>query len=365
MRLTRNHRLHDKSPCADVPRSNDVGVRGKAAPPTSKLGLTLSVASVAVSALWTCAAGVLWINYTHLDARQLCLVLDKRSKLEERPSAHLSSLPLAKPCPLANALEVFKGNSAFGAFSLGNKLLADAVVDVLPESSLSSCDAPQSSPCATRPLASVLLESSYLLQLRSPLQIVRASRFDNLATILFSGAIGGDIGQAEINANKVAGRNLRSVWKVGRNEKEPSVVPEDQIGLAFGVAESFALILPHDERHKHAAIQGYQADAVNALERHDALVIRHCGIRSERRLLGFISLVRFADLRDAAHCHLRWETETIAHLAVEQLLQENLICRLATEGFSGQPVRRLVKALDHGLKAGTLIRCRHKFKLKC
>lgn len=52
------------------------------------------------------------------------------TQVMERPAVQRSPLGLAKPYPLADALEVFQGDAALGALGLGHDAFADAVVDV-------------------------------------------------------------------------------------------------------------------------------------------------------------------------------------------------------------------------------------------
>ncbi|KKK97083.1 hypothetical protein LCGC14_2656320, partial [marine sediment metagenome] len=55
---------------------------------------------------------------------------------QEGPSRHLSSLWLAKPCPVTNPLQIFEGDPFTGVFSLRDELFADGVVYIFAESLL-------------------------------------------------------------------------------------------------------------------------------------------------------------------------------------------------------------------------------------
>ena len=74
--------------------------------------------------------GVRRINVDHRHPGTLCLVRGKRSELSERPGTHHDPLGLTVPYPCADAGEVFQGDAAPGAFSLGHDVLGDAVIDV-------------------------------------------------------------------------------------------------------------------------------------------------------------------------------------------------------------------------------------------
>ena len=57
-------------------------------------------------------AGVARIDRNTQHGRKASLVLDKASQLVERPTGHQTTLPLAKPGPVTDALEVLQGNAA-------------------------------------------------------------------------------------------------------------------------------------------------------------------------------------------------------------------------------------------------------------
>src|SRR5205814_198619 len=116
---------------------------------------------VAMPTLGTGPAGVARINRHDGHTEQPAFVGDERTKLKECPPAHLRPLLLAKPGPVADALEVFKCDSSSGVFSQSNDLFADNVVGVSPESGLAVAD-PFHGPAGVLPGPS-LVQSVHLL----------------------------------------------------------------------------------------------------------------------------------------------------------------------------------------------------------
>ena len=98
-----------------------------------ELGLARTVGFLAMPADGTRPAGVARVDRHDGHTRKLGLVLHERSKLEERPSRVPVALPLPNRCPVTNARKVFEGDTASGAFGLGDDGLADAVVLLLSE----------------------------------------------------------------------------------------------------------------------------------------------------------------------------------------------------------------------------------------
>src|SRR5215510_11087860 len=81
-----------------------------------------------------------------------------------------------------------------------------------------------------------------------------------------------------------------------------------------------------------------QGDAINALERHQALVIRDAGVFLEARAFGFVPAIGFANLGDTSDGHLRGDSEVTTQLAVVELLKFDLVSCLEAESFACEPI---------------------------
>src|SRR4051794_12407778 len=98
---------------------------------TLELGLSLSVALLAMATRTAGAAGITRVDGNHENPGELCLVFDEAAQLEEGPASHACSLSLRKRCPVADPLEVFQGDAATGVLSVRDELLGNLVVHIL------------------------------------------------------------------------------------------------------------------------------------------------------------------------------------------------------------------------------------------
>ena len=107
-----------------------VGVGNDPARPTVEGFLVGPVAFVPVPALGAGLGGVPRVDGDQRYPGPARLVGEERAELVERPGLQGDPLGLAEPDPVADARQVFDGDSATGACSLGHDCLGDDVVDV-------------------------------------------------------------------------------------------------------------------------------------------------------------------------------------------------------------------------------------------
>src|SRR6516225_1900502 len=112
----------------DILGSVDIGMRFVSARATPKGRLITAVALLTVAPLEARPAGVARIDKLHQDSSQCRLISDHLAPLPERPTVHNRSLPVPNSCPGADSIQVLPTDSAPGAFSRGNDLLANTVV---------------------------------------------------------------------------------------------------------------------------------------------------------------------------------------------------------------------------------------------
>ena len=74
--------------------------------------------------------GVLGIDDLEQYASLLGFVGDELSQLIESPRSYAVALRLAKPYPVADTLEFFKGDTAYGVFGLRNESLGEDVIGI-------------------------------------------------------------------------------------------------------------------------------------------------------------------------------------------------------------------------------------------
>src|SRR5450756_257541 len=105
---------------------------------TEERRLIRTVGLVDTAALGTGSAGVPGINIHDLDALECSLVLDEVAQLPEGPTMDDSPLAFPNREPLADSPEVFEGDAPRGVFGPSHQSLADSVVHVGLEASLST-----------------------------------------------------------------------------------------------------------------------------------------------------------------------------------------------------------------------------------
>src|ERR1700733_15439779 len=181
------------------------------------------------------AAAVAGIDRDQENTRQRSLLAQKDAKLMERPTAQSGRLLFPNRYPVVDALQLFQGDAALGAFGLGNDLLQDAVIHVSSEASFFATELFELPFGAARAL---------LLQFRAQRTSAIANLVDLASRQLLAIGGGGDGFDAEINPRKV----IYHAWLRGRNFARRSHVElafvVDQVRLAMLGLQQFFLALP-------------------------------------------------------------------------------------------------------------------------
>ena len=304
-----------------------------------ELGLALSIGLFAMPTGRTSPGRVPGIHRHDGDSGQFRLVCHKGIELSERPTREpIPGVGATSRDPLADALEVFKGDPSIRAFGLLDDRLADAVVFVATEPGFLPGHPAQLllRPLGVPPLEPLALEV-----------VLPADAFDVGPGVLLAVAVGGDVRDTQIDPDEVGGRDRSPRRDVRRHQQEPlAVIPEDEVGLPLGPRELLRLVLAQHEGHEDATAERQQAHAVDALEGHHPLIEGHRGGRAEDGPDTLVALVSLADLGDAADRHLRRQAEPLAKLPVAGVLQLDLVGRPLLEGDPAQPICRFVEAFD-------------------
>lgn len=157
----------------------------------AKLGLTLAIAVINVTATATSLAGVPRIDILNGDATTSRLVGEELLELEEVPLMELSPHLLSELAPVPNAFEVFEDNGAAG-FEGTDDLLADLVVAVATEPLFLAPDLGKVPSCRT---------CTTTLEVAPQLDVTITDVSDPAATIELVGGGDGDLLDATINAD--------------------------------------------------------------------------------------------------------------------------------------------------------------------
>src|SRR5690606_19589199 len=211
-RLARRVRLHDGSPARNVASSDGIGRPSEAAADTPEMRLRRTVGFCHMPAGGAGPGGVPGIDNDHRNACQTSLVLDEGAKLMERPTVLDATLSLLNRDPFADALEVFQGDAATGAFGLRDQPLADDVVDITGEPLL---------------LPPALLEKlfgrlgAFGLKPRPEFRITLSQAVQARAGVGLTVRVGSDVDDAEVHTKPVfrlPRRRLRHVYDNGEVE---------------------------------------------------------------------------------------------------------------------------------------------------
>lgn len=281
-------------------------------------------------------------HYGHAVASSL--VLDEETQLVESPRVEDTTLGPTNRNPIADACKVFDGDSSISVFGLRDQPLADDVVHVTSKSGF-------------YPLA--LLEKafgglgSFLLQTVPQDGMPSSQSVQVTPTMSISIGIGGDVDNAEIDSEKVLyAYSFRFVDLVDDHQVERAVPVDERSTVGSGTVEGTV----RDDRDLLTAVERQDTDGV-AFPRQCPLIVRDPGEGLEERLLRLVAFVGTCHLGDGSDRKLCRETEHIADLVIDFLLERPLVGRLVCEGFRSNGVAGSINLL-HGRLESSLLRSR-------
>jgi hypothetical protein len=325
-----------RPPGCDVARPDPIGVRGKTAPSADERRLRAAVRLVNAATFRARSARVARVHNYNRNAGKRRLVGEKQTQLEERPGVQSASLSFSNRYPVANTAEVFHSDTATGVSSFANDLLRKNVVRVRMEVALLRTKLPQMAFGALRPGA---LESGTKLR-DAASQSERA-----LTGMRFAVRVDREVADAEIDAEPAFGVNRTAVGDVDGHVQVELPLAVNEVSLTANTVESTSVVSANGTRDDDTAVEGQQTYAIEAvLETVDPLIVSDGAVFSKVNQLHLVPLVNFADFRDGAHGVLRGETESIAQVAVVELLELQLVGTLQLESALGKPGTGFVHA---------------------
>src|SRR5262252_5187656 len=250
---------------ADIHGSVDIGVGLVVAGAAPKLVLGLAILFGAVAAGSAGSAGVAGIDGSQRYASERGFVREKEPQLRERPG--VQNCPLLAPGldPFADAHQLLDGDPAPGAFSFGNDLLGNAVIDVSGEPPLTPRQLLQP------PFGGAGL---LLLELGPQPAVAVAHGFDFAPAVPVAVRVAGNVGDAEIHTQKFARLYGSGGGKINRAVQVELSLSEYEIGLSLDPVEPLLLVLAVHQRDDYPAFrQRPEADSVQPLEAKNALVV--------------------------------------------------------------------------------------------
>jgi len=214
----------DYGPGADVPCRDVVGRPSVPARDARKPIPCRPVRLGAVPAFGTGLARVRRVDGHQQHPSKRCLVLEEGTLLEEGPAMQTCSLSASGRYPVANTLEILQGNAAAGAFCLLHESLADPMVDVSPETSLSSGNLPELP--LRRPGPSSL-------QVASAVGVGTPDAVDIVARVDLSITVGGEVDDTQVHTEEVVRLDHGALSDLAGNDEQPLAGPgEDEVDLA-------------------------------------------------------------------------------------------------------------------------------------
>src|SRR2546421_5994490 len=289
------------------------------------------------------------------DPRGTGLVLDEALQLPECPA--VQSCAQAPTClqAIADMREVLhhdRGRTNASGFL--NNVFAGFVIDVVNTPPFLAGDLPESLP---RTLAAVGLEAT------TQGQMLITPMAQCLSAPDPARAGGGESIFPDIHAHHEAGRHPFAVDRLDDEIEKPVPSAKHQFRfLRQAARQDLALVIPEDQRHPHAPLQGVERDRL-ALERIGAVVEMDAGAAKaqgwNRRVLGDASqsslrAIRLAHREDGVARHLRAQRCLLPQGSVTELMQGDPIptaCGLHQwyQPITGLGVDRLQRTQSGGL----------------
>ncbi len=334
---TRQVRAVYKRPCPDIAGSVDIGVHCVIARATPKLRLGAAILLGAMAAFGTGPASIARVNNSEWNTGEIRFVLQKLAELGERPRMQNCSLLAPGLDPFADAVQVFNGNAAFGAFSFGNDLLTDIVIDPSGKTALFTREYLKASLCCA---------GLFPLESRSKPAVTVTNGFYLRSGMPFAVRIASDIGYSKVHAKEVGGFNGRFVWQIDRAEKVELSFAINQIRLPFNAVEPLFLIFAVNKGNDYAAFrQCPQTHTVQPFEAENTFVVGDGTVGLENRALSFVPCEAFHRFADRTDSHLGGQAKTGPNPCVSQFVDGRLAEYFGLEPALGGECRCFVNAL--------------------
>lgn len=145
-------------------------------------------------------------------------------------------------------------------------------------------------------------------------------------------AVRGDVDDAEINAQERLDFERRRFGQVNRSEQEELASTVNEVALALDPVEALGLILAVNHADYLATSQRGQADLIDALETHVALIVTDGPVVAEDRADGLVAREAFARLADGTHSELSVESELLADREISEAVNRWLTEHASIEG---------------------------------
>lgn len=284
------------------------------------------------------AGSVARIDQDYLHPSSPGLVLDKGPELGKGPRMLGASLGLFNREPVADPPEVFQGNPAAGALSLGHQLLGKGVVHIPGKPRL----------LPTAPLQEALggggafgLEPGPKTGMSFPQAVDLASGEDLPLRVC------GQVFDPQVDAQEIPWGLADPLFHLTGSQQEELATLEDQITLPTTEVEQIELLSAAGEGHSDAALHGPDRhSSLVWVPAENPVVIGDGAAGMETPSLLPIQLIGIGHLGDAAHHHLGTQPEERLGFPVGAVVDGVLAEDLVVPGPFGEVVTGLVGLLQ-------------------
>ena len=305
-------------PARNNSRCVGIGIGGEPTVHAFKSVPSLAVAFGYMPASRTAPAAVSGIHELDRDAVKPALVSDFGLQIRKRPGVQDAPLSLRSPYPTTDALEIFKGYPAAGAFGFGANLFRNCVVLMMYEAGFTSSEALQN------PLGRTSAFGLKALALPPTSFPDSGDRFG--LTVSSALRLRSNIDEAQVHPQPILTRRCFRLGEADRHKQVKRTIPKNQVRFAPVVREHLELPLPTDKRNAQSTGQAPDAyDRLSQIPRKQSRVIRKRAQGAKLPLYHSVHFIGVNNLSIGSNNHLRRELRKCFPAGVvNQLMQGNL-----------------------------------------
>lgn len=249
--------------------------------------------------------------------------------------------------PAADALEVLQGDAASSALRLKHECLADPVIDVSPETSLSAGDLSELPLGCFRPL---------LLEIATTMGITTPHEFYLFTGIRASIGVCGEVDNPQVDSEEFGHLSLGFFFNLAGNKQEPfSSTSTNEIDLANTRLDHLALSLAALEWDFDTSFKRPDGNVLFSPTQKTRVVRLSSITAKPSRLVPLADLVSVGSLCNTTNYGLSTEAETLSHFTVDSLLNGALVEGLALNGLLRDPRARRVASFERRLELEILL----------
>lgn len=315
-----------------------------------------------MTAAGTGAAGIAWVNWLHLVALKLGLVLDKDSQLGERPAMQCSSLSLAYRYPITNTAKFFNGDPPVGVFGFFYNAFANVVVNPSGKAPLFARKLFKTATARMR---------TFLLKFLAQAALPKTNVFDGLALVYIAITIDGNVSNAQVNAKKIVNVLCRGFVHFTGGKQVKLTVNQAKVRFATFARKQFFRSRMTDERQAlNTTVNRPNGNLVPSraslveFPRQDTAIESDTAKWFELSLRLFVQLVGVSHFGDATNNKLGSQVKLSFNVRVNKLLNLEFAKGLGIPRDLTDKVTSSIGFFQCALQAISLCICGLKFDLR-